>query len=593
MDADDRESGISALDAERARLIGSIYDVVLRPESFDSFMADWSSYVEQAARRLGTLRATDGQMQPGFQDPVIEAHFQRAMALFDRIGRGEGSPAPGGTRQDALLRLCRGGHVEVLDSAAFRVFGEAPDLEAVREALDPDSAARLGVFLAAFERAPAAGRFAVLALSDAVGHGDMPGGGLVAAVTCRMPGGEGFSVELRPMTIRWSPSLSTFLVQSFRLTPREIALVRDLVSGLDLQRIAQSSGRSLNTLRAQLKSVFAKTRTATQSDLMRLVAVLVMHGPETGPDAEAPNPEKNEIRIEMDDGRRVPVYLMGPEDGAPVVFVHGMLEGLGVTRHLDAALRAHGLRLIVPVRANFGPAPADPRYRDAPDRFARDLGAILDALGCGNVVMLGHLAGAIGAFAAAARLGSRVSAVVNVSGSVPVRSIDQLACMTPRQRAVAYTARFAPALLPAILRAGIAQIDSANPMPFMTSLYPEGSRDRALVEDPAIGASIIEGYRFTVAQGVQAFRADAYHVTRDWSALVEQSDCPVLLIHGARDTVISVQSVRDFARQRPRITLIEEPDEGQLLFYARPAAVLGRVAAMIRRNDRPEAPAIA
>ena len=45
-----------ALDTDRARLIGSIYEVVLRPEHFDSFMSDWGDYVDQAARRLGEVR---------------------------------------------------------------------------------------------------------------------------------------------------------------------------------------------------------------------------------------------------------------------------------------------------------------------------------------------------------------------------------------------------------------------------------------------------------------------------------------------------------------------------------------------------------
>lgn len=572
------------LDPERARLIGSIYEAVLRPESFDQFMEDWSAYVDRAARQLGEGAATEGDAAQAVTDPLIEVHFRRAMALFERMGRGEAAPGEG--TPGVILRLRRGGQVQVLGEGPF---GPSPSLTTIREALEPDSTARLDAFLSAFERAPASGRFAVLSL--AAGAPGAPGGGLVSVVSMRDPDGDGFVVEMRVLAIGWSPALSAILADSFRLTPRETELVRELTQGGDLQAVAARAGRSLNTLKAQLKSVFAKTRTASQSELMRLVAVLVLHGPEGAPGAEVAQQAPHEIRVDLGDGRMMPVHLFGPADGLPVVFVHGMLEGLGVTGRLGPGLAAAGLRLIVPVRANFGPAAPDPRIREAPEQFARDLGVVLDALGIERAVLLGHMAGALYAYVAAARLGARVPGIVTVAGCVPVRSVEQFATMTARQRAVAYTARLAPALLPTILRAGMAQIDSAEVNGFMTSLYAPGSPDRAMVENPATAAAIIDGYRFTVAQGLQAFRVDAWHVTRDWSACIAQSDCPVLLLHGARDSVMTIDSIRAFAAGNARFSLIEEPDQGQLLFYARPECVLAQVARFARERLAPRRPA--
>lgn len=577
-----------AIDAERARLIGRIYDVVLHPESFDSFMGDWSVYVDQALRRLGDIRVTEGEARQTLDDPVIETHFRRALALFERLGRGDVDSAVTGDAENVLIRLGRGGAVLDRGPDATALFGAAPELGAIQASLEPDSAARFARFLAAFERAPASGRFAVLSLSDpgrAEGH---PGSGLVAAVTCRDASGEGFVVELRPLVIRWTPVLDEILTQSFRLTPRETELLRALSAGDDLAGIAAGTGRSVNTLRAQLKSVFAKTRTGTQAELMRLVSVLLLHGPEGQVKAAPPAVDGREIRVTTEDGRQVPVHLFGPRDGLPVVFLHGMLEGLGVTTRLETALRTHGIRLIAPVRVNYGQAEADTRIREAPDLAARDVGAVLEHLGIDAAILLGHMAGMVHAYAGAARLGRRVPGLVAVSGCVPVRSVEQFARMTPRQRAVAYTARFAPALLPAILRAGIAQIDSAAASGFMTSLYPEDSPDRALIGHPDIGAAIIDGYRFTVAQGLQAFRTDAWHITRDWSALMRASDCPVLMIHGTRDTVITIDSVRAQAQSSNRFTLIEDPARGQLLFYDTPDTVLRQVARFAR--DRLSAP---
>ncbi len=610
LDADHDDSGevdgeAGGLDPDRARLIGSIYEVVLHPEHFDDFILDWAGYIEQAARRLDALQLADGQSAHLLDDPTVVAHFQRAFSLFERMGRGDEPPILHSGADLPLMRLERGGAVSQITPRAKLLFGRAPDLAAICEALEYDSAQRLHGFLSSFERAPASGRFAVLSLAKAPDPGaappvpagssggdtpasdTLPGGGLLGVITRRNPDGDGFIVELLSLSIHWSPALAQILADAFHLTPREIELLRELTMGGDLPAIAQRMERSLNTLRAQLKSIFAKTRTNAQAELMRLVSVLVMHGPNAQTPAEPLAQSGRELRIDLGDGRFMPVHVAGPEDGLPVVFIHGMLEGLGILRHIEPYLIAAGLRLIAPVRSNFGQAMADPRIREAPAQFAKDLCAVLRALEVPRCVVCGHMAGGLYAYAAAGRLREVVAGIVNVAGCVPIKSIEQFAAMTPRQRAIAYTARFAPALLPAVLRAGIARIDSRDVKAFMEPLYPAGYADRKTIGNPRTAAAMIDGYRFTVAQGPTAFQIDAWHVTRDWSALVAQSDCSLLLIHGTRDPAVSFDSVAAFAAATPRANLQEKTGDGQLLFYSQPAAVVSAIARFARHCLEP------
>lgn len=303
-----------ALDAERARLIGSIYEVVLRPEHCDSFMEDWSAFVDNAARRLGELQVGAGPSARQLEDPVIEAHFRRAFALFERMGRGETVVPLAADGQGPLARPGRDGVVLEAQPEAEALFGGTVSAAAIRAALEPASAQRFTAFLSAFDRAPASGRFAVLSLAEPPEGAALPGGGLVA-----------------------------------------------------------------------------------------------------------------------------------------------------------------------------------------------------------------------------------------------------------------------------VLRAGIAQIDSRSAENFMTPLYPRGTRDREVVDQQGVAEAIIEGYRYTVAQGQKAFQADAWQVTRDWSALVAGSDCPVHLIHGTLDPVVSFRSVSAFYATRPRAHLVPVEGEGQLLLYARADAVLREVGAFARR----------
>ncbi|MDP9083088.1 MAG: helix-turn-helix transcriptional regulator, partial [Pseudomonadota bacterium] len=64
---------------------------------------------------------------------------------------------------------------------------------------------------------------------------------------------------------------SVFLGSMFDLTPAEAKVAVGLVEGHDLQRIAMVHHVSIETIRSQLKSIFVKTGTHRQSDLVALL----------------------------------------------------------------------------------------------------------------------------------------------------------------------------------------------------------------------------------------------------------------------------------------------------------------------------------
>jgi DNA-binding CsgD family transcriptional regulator len=61
------------------------------------------------------------------------------------------------------------------------------------------------------------------------------------------------------------------LQRSHGLTPAEVRLARALAEGLNLQGAARRLGLTTDTVRTRLKSIFAKTSTHRQSDLVRLI----------------------------------------------------------------------------------------------------------------------------------------------------------------------------------------------------------------------------------------------------------------------------------------------------------------------------------
>jgi DNA-binding CsgD family transcriptional regulator len=67
---------------------------------------------------------------------------------------------------------------------------------------------------------------------------------------------------------------AAILRNAFGLTPTEVDVAQQIATGRDLTEIAQKRGVSLGTLRVQLRSIFSKTSTNRQGQLVALLAGL-------------------------------------------------------------------------------------------------------------------------------------------------------------------------------------------------------------------------------------------------------------------------------------------------------------------------------
>ncbi|MBF0428036.1 MAG: helix-turn-helix transcriptional regulator [Magnetococcales bacterium] len=66
----------------------------------------------------------------------------------------------------------------------------------------------------------------------------------------------------------------SLLKNLFDLTPAESHLANELAAGRDLEEVADAKGCTRNTVRNQLKAIFAKTGTSRQAELVRLLLTL-------------------------------------------------------------------------------------------------------------------------------------------------------------------------------------------------------------------------------------------------------------------------------------------------------------------------------
>jgi pimeloyl-ACP methyl ester carboxylesterase len=130
--------------------------------------------------------------------------------------------------------------------------------------------------------------------------------------------------------------------------------------------------------------------------------------------------ELQTTRISLSTGVTLKVQFGGPEDGEPIVFLHGFPESHRTWRHQMANLSAD-FRVIAPDQRGFAGSDK-PAEREAyqTDRIVEDLFALADALGIGRFTLVGHDWGGAAAWLAALRNADRVKRLVIVNAPHPL-----------------------------------------------------------------------------------------------------------------------------------------------------------------------------
>ena len=125
-------------------------------------------------------------------------------------------------------------------------------------------------------------------------------------------------------------------------------------------------------------------------------------------------------RIALATGVTLNVQLGGPEDGEPIVFLHGFPESHRTWRDVLPAL-ARDFRVAAPDQRGFGASDKPEGVENyKTDRILEDLIALADALGIARFTLVGHDWGGAVAWLAALKHPDRVARLVIVNAPHPL-----------------------------------------------------------------------------------------------------------------------------------------------------------------------------
>jgi pimeloyl-ACP methyl ester carboxylesterase len=262
--------------------------------------------------------------------------------------------------------------------------------------------------------------------------------------------------------------------------------------------------------------------------------------------------------VDLPTGVRMHVAEAGPDDGPPVLCLHGWPQHWYAWREVMPALADDGYRVLAPDMRGFGwsDAPRDGDFRK--ERLADDALALLDAEGIERVGLIGHDWGAWTGFLLCAREPERVSAFLALAIARPWQPAMRWLANAPR---LAYQWPLAaPILGPALVRRG----------GYVEAML-RGGAGPGFRWDPGVLRSFVE------RQGPAASSALYRHIyTRELRDRIgdraPELPMPVELLVGSHEKVLDGALVSDAEMV---------PGAGHFLVDERPALVIERARAIL------------
>ncbi|MEL6583666.1 MAG: alpha/beta hydrolase [Pseudomonadota bacterium] len=491
------------------RLIDTAYDLSEDAEHFETFLAEAKAFLFddlEAGQVARDGKATDQD------DPIVDRHTERVQRLIKRsLASQRGQTG----RFHAVLELnARSETVQGNPAAArlmncnfpTRLEGLPLDVEALR-------------FIRKFKEggeAPAKSDEVILATVEA------PEVRSCMALIQRPEDDRGLT-RISISYIDWSEALLRRVGGAFGLSDRETKVLSGYLHQQSQSEIAESLGRSLDTIKTQSKTILRKTGCARMSDVVNLAASIAyllrdMPEAETAPSAEPPwiTPTVDMRRAQMADGRELAWYRVG-EGTRPVLFVHGLIQGPFFTQAFQRLLAREDLYLICPSRPGFGFTDPSRTRENYNATVVADSLALLGQLGVKRCPVLIHQGGSSHGFRIATAMGDACRGLVIADGGVPVHHPDSLRYMDKNSRTMAAANRRSPSILKMMTQLGIAAYKLRGVRAFLKELYASDI-DTQMLRDPALFPVLAYGAFHASEHGAETWVRDGNAAMQDWEA---------------------------------------------------------------------------
>ncbi len=365
--------------------------------------------------------------------------------------------------------------------------------------------------------------------------------------------------RLTSANLTWLPDIAFQFQESFGLTAVELKLTQAIVTGQSLRDLAKERGRSLGTLRNQLKTLLAKLNLRSQTELTCLYSGyinLTRHDEQDRYSHTFRNrPWRRQHIFKTSDGSLLDYSVVGPKSGRPVLFFHSTIFSTAMSEAVQQEITRRNIRLIMPLRPGMGQTDLAPSSHGELEKFSHNCCELLDDLDIDQVQIVAKNTGIISGVITASLLGPRAIGLVGISPILPMIHKRYYSTMTWPQRSLYYTAKHAPQLLPHIIRSIVAKCDSGFDEEWILQYFKDSPYDLELMSQPEMKAVAREAFSLNYTAGTEGVVREFTHTGRNWAHYFTELSCKITLLTGEHNRQFTSNMLSHFSKAMNNVTV--------------------------------------
>ena len=562
------------------QIVDEIYATAIEPERFDELVKIWDE-------KLSSSEAGEFQNYPGTLTG-LQSHLQRADAILSLVADNP-SMLPGQLFQilnnepRPTLVLDETGNLFAQNDGAETQFqllvgqniSELVSDPAQIESLKKIAARRVYELSPPDERLPELLRVWIKDYSEQI----------IFSTSAWVTAAGKKLVLLRSSDFIWPLGLSPALSNAFDLTGAETDVIKLVVEGASLSEVADIRDSSIATVRTQIRSIYAKTGTKNQSELLRMALGLVtLSLPNQKRDLEpldkaasAANqawPLTEHMRLfRLKDGRILEYADCGPADGLPCLYFHNDFLGNVWPRPAADALAQKNLRLIIPSRPYYGQSSPYPKGVINYEQIAEDWLALLDHLHIPRVLHVSYTTGGMTSLAMALRDKDRCAGFVSIAPAFAVTSAEEEKQMPIFYRFMNGITYRHPSALEAFMKLGTSYLRRIGSDRFLTRIFRDVPADAAVLKDASNMQTMVRGLEFCTTHKYLGAFNDYKHILPNSNEVLRNLPIQIFVIVGDADENSRMQRTNRLIESGVKIQKTVATAGGTLLHFTHPALI--------------------
>ena len=527
---------------------------------FDAMMDSWARKIDRLGERPVESELVDKVVMRQFEpiDSLLAAQteFRHADPL-EREAQLTANP---------VMILSPDGTVAAAANGAEGFFRIALGRRAGREWLSEESEPDFEILRRSILGRGNAG-YAILRVLDNEGRGV-----LAEAYGLEIDEYVGTFTVVRSLALDWKHEVGERLEKAYGLTSSETAICRLVFELRNLDDVAQERGVSIDTVRTQVKRIFAKVGLHSKAELVKLLAMLCARTMATAErtDLTWADPLGRETILYRPDGRKLAYSWTGAAEGREILFIHGDLPMFYLEPSTQQALEQAGVRLICLSMPGHGSSDRPPKGVKQLDDGLAAIDFMMAHLGHRRMPVAASYSGMAYPMALGTRPEPPVSAIL-LFGLPWNLTPETYRSMAANNKTISQLALRAPRILDLIARLGFRRMQREGPDFFLSRALTASPLDRVLVARADIQPYLRAAVRHMAAQGHSAFVREVIKSAQIRPArLLAELKVPLHWL-APEEVTTSRPAFREAARgMSPLITLETVSGAGELMQFQRP-----------------------